>query len=560
MTKHISGGRFIAETLKGYRVDHVFLIMAILRRGMVEIEDVGIKRILVHSEKTAAYMADGYARVSGKPGVCLAQSVGAANLAAGLQDAFLAHSPVIAITGRKPPLFQYRNAYQEICHGPMFDYVTKYNVNVDTVEQLPYLLGQAFREAVTGAPRPVHLDLLGLAGEVVELSEAELPMVFEQAYTRYPAFRIEPDPALIREAAKLVDGAQCPVIVAGGGAVASSAQSAVADFAERFSIPVASSCDGKGVVPDTHPLNAGVVGSYSAKCANQIVSESDLVIYVGSAVGDQVTHNWKIPKEGTQVIQIDINPSELGRNYRSTLGILGDAQVTVKKLHQEMGNAETKESWAAHARQLVERWRQEVEPLRTSKAVPIRPERLCKELTEVLPRNAIVVSDTGYSAIWSATMLDLTHPDQRYIRAAGSLGWAFPASLGAKCGAPDRPVVCFTGDGALWYHIADLETAKRWGINTVTVVNNNSGYGQSQVGVKRAYGKSSGEAGHLFRFEPVNFARIAEEIGCLGIRVESPEDVAGAVRQALASNQPAVVDVATDDDSIAADPWEPGIE
>jgi acetolactate synthase-1/2/3 large subunit len=384
-------------------------------------------------------------------------------------------------------------------------------------------------------------------------------MVFEQAYTRYPAFRIEPDPALIREAVKLIDGAQRPVIVAGGGAVASSAQSAITDFAERFSVPVASSCDGKGVVPDTHPLSAGVVGSYSAKCANQIVSESDLVIYIGSAVGDQVTHNWKIPEEGTQIIQIDINPSELGRSYRSTLGILGDARVTVEKLNQEMGDADAKESWAAHARQLVEQWRREVEPLRRSKAVPMRPERLCKELTEVLPKNAIVVSDTGYSAIWSATMLDLTHPEQRYVRAAGSLGWAFPASLGAKCGAPERPVVCFTGDGALWYHIADLETAKRWGINTVTVVNNNSGYGQSQVGVKKAYGKSSGDPGHLYRFERINFARLADEIGCLGIRVESPDDVAGAVRQALAANQPAVVDVVTDVGSTAANPWEPGV-
>ena len=157
----MSGGRFIAETLKGYGVTHIFFIEAILRRTLVEAEALGIRRVLAHSEKAAAYMADGYARVSGRPGVCMAQSVGAANLAAGLQDAYLALSPVIAITGRQPPLSQYRNAYQEIFHHPLFEPVTKYNVNVDTVEQLPYLLRQAFREATSAAPRPVHLDLSG---------------------------------------------------------------------------------------------------------------------------------------------------------------------------------------------------------------------------------------------------------------------------------------------------------------------------------------------------------------------------------------------------------------
>src|SRR6185436_1872628 len=184
----LTGARFIAETLKGYGVTHVFYVDAILRKTMVDLEELGIRRVLTHSEKAAAYMADGYARVSHRPGVCMAQSVGAANLASGLQDAYLGLSPVVALTGKKPPLFQHRNLYQEVQQAPLFEPVTKYNVDVVTPAQLPYLLRQAFREATTGAPGPVHLDVLGHNGRALEAAEAAMPIVIEESFTRYPAF------------------------------------------------------------------------------------------------------------------------------------------------------------------------------------------------------------------------------------------------------------------------------------------------------------------------------------------------------------------------------------
>jgi len=163
-----SGSKFIAKTFQGYGVTHVFFVEAIMRKALVEMEKLGIHRILAHSEKAAAYMADGYARVSHRPGICMAQSVGAANLASGLQDPFLGHSSVIAITGRKDPVSQYRNAYQEILHKSMFDAVTKYNVCVEVAEQLPCLLRQAFREATSGAIGPVHLDVPGHVGQTTD--------------------------------------------------------------------------------------------------------------------------------------------------------------------------------------------------------------------------------------------------------------------------------------------------------------------------------------------------------------------------------------------------------
>ena len=557
LNNKITGARFIAETLKGYGVTHIFYVDAILRKTMVDLEELGIRRVITHSEKAAAYMADGYARVSHKAGVCMAQSVGAANLASGLQDAYLGLSPVIALTGKKPPLFQYRNAYQEVQHGPLFAPVTKYNVDVVTPAQLPYLLRQAFREATSGAPGPVHLDLLGHSGRPLEAAEATLPIVIEESFTRYPAFRPEPEDITVERAARAIAAAKRPVIVAGGGVRISSAVAEVVALAEKLSIPVATSVNGKGTILDGHPLSVGVVGSYSARCANQVVAEADLVIYIGSHTGDQVTHNWTIPSVGTPVVQIDIDPAEIGRSYAGAIGVVGDAKMAVTKLITALNAKRANESWLQRTQLLVSAWHDEIEPLRQSDAVPIRPERLCKELSDALPENAVLVADTGYASIWTATMVHLNHPGQTYLRAAGSLGWAFPAALGAKCAAPDRPVICFTGDGGFWYHLSELETARRYNINTVTIINNNNGLAQGIDDIHAVYGDRPGNPGELYRFEPVSFARIAEDMGCLGLRVEHPDEISGAIQQALAAERPTVVEVMTGLNYRAPEPWTP---
>jgi acetolactate synthase-1/2/3 large subunit len=215
-------------------------------------------------------------------------------------------------------------------------------------------------------------------------------------------------------------------------------------------------------------------------------------------------------------------------------------------------------AWLRRAQALVGAWYEEIEPLRQSTAVPIRPERLCKELSDALPENAVLVADTGYASIWTATMVRLSHPGQTYLRAAGSLGWGFPAALGAKCAAPDRPVICFTGDGGFWYHLSELETASRYQINTVTIINNNNGLAQGIDDIQSVYGGRPGNPEELYSFNPVSFARIAQEMGCLGIRVEHPDQVAGAIRQALAAEKPAVVEVMTGLRYRAPEPWAPG--
>jgi acetolactate synthase-1/2/3 large subunit len=244
-------------------------------------------------------------------------------------------------------------------------------------------------------------------------------------------------------------------------------------------------------------------------------------------------------------IQIDIAPSEIGRNYPLTVGLQGDAKVTVRRLIESLDPKAKKDGWAEYARRIVSEFFDEIEPLRHSNDSPIRVERLCKELTEILPRNGVVVACTGWSSVWTGTMVYMTHPEQRYIRAAGSLGWGFPASLGVKCGVPDRPVVCFTGDGGFWYHLSELETAARCGINTVTIVNNNHAFRQDLNLLRIRFGDIA-NAEEFGTFRKVNFAKVAEEMGCLGIRVERPEEIAGALERALAADRPVVVDVITD--------------
>jgi acetolactate synthase-1/2/3 large subunit len=361
----------------------------------------------------------------------------------------------------------------------------------------------------------------------------------------------------VREAAQVLSQARQPVIIAGGGVVSSGAQKELVELAEMLSIPVATSLSAKGAIPDDHPLSVGVCGSYSRWCANRVVAEADLVVFIGSHTGSQVTNEWRIPQAGTPVVQIDIDPSELGRSYPAQVALQGDARASLRRLMEVMEPLGPRSDWTGRAQQLVKDWREDVAPLANSDASPIRPERLCKELTDFLPSDGIVVSDTGHSGIWSGTMIDLKQPGQSYYRCAGSLGWGFPASLGVKCAAPDRPVVCFTGDGGFWYHLTELETALRCGINTVTVINNNHSLNQEKRSNELVYGGQTPGSDELWHLSDVNFAQVAQAMGCFGIRVEQPGQIQSALEQALASGRPAVVDVATDIDGIAPRAWTP---
>jgi acetolactate synthase-1/2/3 large subunit len=557
MTQKMTGARYFAELLKGYGVSHVFFMDAVLRRALAEMEGVGIKRILGHSEKAVGYMADGYARIAGRPGICMAQSVGAANLAAAMQDPYLGHSPVIAFTGRHVAPMQYRNAYQEVAHAPLFAPVTKFHAQMEVLEQMPHLIRQAFREATTGTPRPVHVDVAGLTGDALTPFEGEFELYVDEAHTRIPAFRPAPDPAAIERAVLALGRSSRPVIVADRGVMISGASEALQAFAARIQAPVVVTLDAKTSMPENHPLLRGPVGLYGRSCANHVVDQADLVIFAGSNTSDHTTANWKLPREGTAVIQIDLDPVEIGRNFPGAVGLLCDVRAGLDTLTRA-APACRREDWLDHTQRLVDAWREEAEVARSAEQVPIRPERLCRELTDVLPADAILVADTGYAALWTGNLVYLDQPGQQYIRAAGSLGWAFPASLGAKCAAPQKTVVCFTGDGGFYYHLPELETARRWGLNTITVVNNNHCLSQGVRNLNIAYqGHADDNKSDCYVYRETDFAQVARSFDCFGITVERPQDFSKAFKAALASGLPAVIDVKTEFAYQAGMAWVP---
>ena len=552
-----TGAEWLARAIASTGATHVFFMEAVLRRTLMALEAQGVQRMSGHSEKAVAYMADGYARVAGRPAFCFAQSVGAANLAAALQDPWLGRSPVVALTGRKPPVLQHRNAYQEIAHAPLFAPVTKFNAAVEAPADLPRLLRQAIRAAVSGTPRPVHLDLNGVQGEIIETGALDETAEIGEAACRMPPHRPVPADGDIARAAAALRGAARVAIVAGEGALASGAGPEVLALAEALAAPIATSLGAHGLVPSRHFLSAGVSGFYSSPPTNRIVHRADLVLFVGCDTGDQTTNTWRTPAPGTPVVQIDIDPEELGRSYRATLGLMGDPKATLGKLIEEVGTPRRDRAYAEWAAGLRAGWRAEMAPYATSDATPIRVERLCAEITAALPEDGILLADTGFSGIWTGTCVELNGAGQSYLRAAGSLGWSYPASLGAKLAALHRKVVCFSGDGAFYYHLAELETARRRGIATVTVINNNSGFGQCLPEVLSVQGNSPGHPEQIMRFGPTDFAAVARSFGVHGIRVEQPGEIAPALSRALAMDEPVVVDVVTDIVPLAPEPWKP---
>ena len=552
--KKTTGTKYLAKMLEGYGVTNIFFVPAILRGTLIELEKLPhVHRVRVNSEKSAAYMADGYARASGKPGLCMAQNVGALNIAAGLRDAYLASSPVIAITGGRHPLTKFKRVYQEADDLHAFDNVTKFNATVDDVSRIPDLLRQAFRVATSGTPGPVHLQFQGNEGQI-DLNEAEMELIIEDQFTRVPPFRPQPEDDQVLKLAKILENSQKPIIVAGKGVKWSNAGSEVVKLAEKLQIPVATSLSGKDIIPGNHSLLVGVVGWYSRKSANRVMQEADLVFYIGSQAGGMTSAVWQVPQSGKKVVQLDIDPESLGKHYPLEASILGDAKISLQKLIEvtDGSSAKSRKKWIERTRVIIDEWKDEISSVYNSDDIPMRPERICKELTELLPMNTLLVSDTGHSAMWTGGFLDLNKPDQSYLRSGGHLGWAFPASLGAKCACPERPVFCFTGDAGFLYHIGEIETAIRWNIKTIVLVNNNHAGNQSKGGFRKLYGGQLTEKSYdLWGLGEVNYAKIAESFGGSGIRVERPGDLKGAIEKAISMDRFVVIDIVTDDDALA---------
>ncbi len=545
--QRMKGQAFLAELVRRSGVKAVFFVPTFLYPTLVELARDPVKRVLCHSEKAAGYMADGYAQASGRPTIVIAQGgPGATNLYAGLVDAWQSHTPLLAVTPVLPDARYQGNSYQEAYVD--FRPVTKYDAEVRSVDRMAEFFGKAYREMTTGAPRPVHLYLDG----ALEAAEAEFDFRhLDPRYFAYPAFRPRADDELVEQAVLELRSAKRPLMVCGRGVIASGAWDEATALAERLGLPVATTLNGKGSIDERHPLALGVTGTYRRPSTDAAIAEADLVLYVGGHQGGATTNQKRMPKPGVRIVHIDINPAQPGANYPNVLPLAGDARTVLRQMLERAGSGTPREpsAWLRQAQQDLRQWRAHENAHLHGNMRPIRPEQLAVRLAEACPRDTLFVADTGYVGTWAGVFMELP-AGRNFLHCEGSLGWAFPAAMGAKAAVPERTVVAFTGDGGFFYHLAELETAVRNGINVIVVVLNNQAMA-FQTHLLRSLWPDSRNLDKLSEFGLTNFAGVAREMGAWGIRVTDPRAIGRAIQDAIDSNGPAVIDVVIDQAAVA---------
>lgn len=529
----------IAGMFADYGVTHFFFVPVILPETLKRMSELGVTPVMCHGEKAAAYMADGYARVSGKVGVCGAQAIGSSNLAAGLRDPYMARVPVVSLSGVSSAATRHRNQYQDVDDHGAFEAVTKWNGYVPDASRFPDLLRQAFRASATPTCRPVHLELAGRTGNSGD-TEAAGDGRAEPRYGVTPSDRPQAAADLVAQAIAVLAAAQRPVILAGNGVARSGAAAGVRALAEAAGVPVIMSLNGMATLPYDHPLYAGVAGEYGADGANRVLLEADVILVLGSSLGSMTTRSWTLIPADATIIQVDTDGAEIGRNFAVEVPLVADVGAAVSQLAAAV-SVVAPQPWRDRVAGIRAEWRRSIADAEASPAVPVRPERLFAEVAREMADGGVIVGDTGHVGAWGARHIQL-RDGQSMVRAAGSLGWSLPAAIGAKCASPDREVICLTGDGGFYYHIGELETARRYGINVIVVVNNNLSLNQEG----RLWDAGNADQEKNWVFTDVDFAGVARSFGCHGERTDDPSDLPAALEKARASGLPAVIDVRTD--------------
>ncbi|KAA2213490.1 acetolactate synthase catalytic subunit [Teichococcus oryzae] len=514
----------------------------------------GIRQATYRAENAGGTMADGYARISGRTGVVAAQNGPAATLLVPpLAEALKASIPIVALVQDVARDTTEKNAFQELDHLRLFDGCTKWARRIDHASRVEEMVDLAFATANGGRPGPVALivpaDLLTETARHAEARKADLG--------RFPLDRSVADPAAVREAAKLLAHARAPLVIAGGGVHSSGAAEALAALQEDAHLPVATTAMGKGSVAETHPLSLGVVGYFMGdgargRALRPLVEQADVVLLVGNRANQNGTDSWKLYPRGARYIQIDIDSTEIGRNYEA-LRLAGDAKLTLEALRAAMleeglsARAEARPATEARIREGVEDWHRFTRRIRTENREPIRPERVMQALEEIIDHDTIVAADASYSSIWVANYLTARRPGMRFLtpRGLAGLGWGLPLAIGARMAAPGRKVVCLAGDGGFAHSWAELETARRLKLDIPVIVLNNQILGYQKHAEDVLFGAHT----EACDFAPVDHAAIARACGCHGIRVERAADLDDALREAWAQDRPSLVDVITDPDA-----------
>jgi acetolactate synthase-1/2/3 large subunit len=545
---NLTVSRALAKLVRAYGAEYVFTLTGAPQNPLIDMQNhEGVRVVLGRSERSAFAMADAYARVTGKPTFGIVQyGPGATYLPASIIDAYWASSPLIAISGTTHTNTRYRYEYQEVEQTSMFPAMTKWAGDLPQPERIGDVLRTAVRAAVSGVPGPVYL---GIPADWFGKRLTTAPDLYaEPAFLRTPAGRVAPLAPDVERAIALLAGAEKPVLIAGGGVILSEAWAELTALAEALNIPVVTTMAGKGSIADTHPLSVGVCGRYSRKVANDTLAAADFCLAVGTKLSSMATDVFKCPRKGTRIVHVDLDPNSLGRTYREELSIVADAREALILLREAALGARVDGSrWSAWTKQVqgwVAAWLADLDrvsrdPLHEGR---INPYHLLRLLDQHIGGDDLLVADTGYMAAWAVTLLQQKKPGRHTLRAAGSLGWAFPGAFGAKLAAGGkRRVFGLNGDGGIGYHISELETALRLKIPVVQIVLNNCSLAFEYHVQKYVHEEMCPEASE---FLDVPFADVARAFGAHGERVTSPEQFLPALRRAEESDKPAIVDVA----------------
>ncbi len=534
----------LPETLFRYGVKYVFGM-----RIIQEADPDVLVPISIHHENTATLMAYAYARVSGKVGVAAINRPGNPNALLGMHETLQSSGAMVVLMDGVPAALRGKHALYEMDTEQMVGAVAKAVVAAPTLSQYPERLRKAFRLASTGRPGPVVLNMT--AGfRRGDTSEPDVEVFAEEQYASYPGYRPPPDPELTARAAELLRRAARPCIVAGGGVNLSRAWDELLQLAELTQFPVATTISGKGAFNERHPLSVGATGAVQGgklgrgRVADRVVKDSDVVLLVGTRTNEMATSSWTVPDPNSTIIHIDIDTAELGRNYRTEVGIVADARLGLAALTAALHGpgATPRASRTEEIRRLMDEWQEDNNRYAQSDQVPIHPARLVHELCKFSGPNTILVSDGSSPFMWASSHF-LVDAGPTFItpRGTGAIGTGLPMALGAKLAAPDRDVICLEGDGGITCGpLAELETAARCRIGVTTIVFNNGVLGHERYNM---WGKP---AEYMHFLPGIDFATVARGLGCEGIRVEQPGEILPAIERGVRAGRegrPTLVDV-----------------
>ncbi|MGI9484963.1 MAG: thiamine pyrophosphate-binding protein, partial [Geminicoccaceae bacterium] len=502
--------------------------------------DHGIEHILTRDERSAAYMADGYARVSGRVGVCEGPSGGGATyILPGLVEANESSVPILAITSDVGTRSRGHYPLTELDQEGLMRPLTKFNAVINHADAVPDMVRSAFRKMTTGRPGSAHL---GLPIDVQRGAADPDTIWADPAHGNYPAFPSGPDPVQIEAAVDAILSAQFPVVITGGGVVLAGGEQAFETFVEALDIAVATTISGQGAIAEIHPNCVGVVGSNGGVVVTRdLVNEADLVIFIGCRAGSVTTELWRYPAKGTRIVHIDSDPEVIGASYQTEVAVVSDARLALDALNAELTRRAAPGGFggaAVVAEAKAKKWAS-FQTLAASDGRPIKPERTMATLRTVLDDDAILVADPGTPCPYVSAFYEIRTTGRTVFsnRAHGALGYSLSASMGAQLAADGRKVVALMGDGSFGFTCGELETVVRKKLPITFIVFSNAVYGWIKAGQRSGFG----ERYFSVDFDRTDHAAVASAFGVKSWKVEDPEKLENILRKAVAHDGPTLI-------------------